>query len=1854
LTEVHDEPTFPERQRASEEGRIEGQLDVWRRELIGLTRANRLLYFRRTKVSTLEILSEGVQLHEIFADLAAGRSWGFRPAAAGGPTDETDSGEPHEWPVNDRDLLTDKPDAKTLSASLSSLHRRATQEFMEKGIWILYLAVGILHWIDPETGEEAESPVILVPVELQRENIREPFRLVLAEEDVVLNPALAVKLAEFGVNLPSIEGDEVDIEAILGSVSSTVSSQAHWEVQPRLVLALFSFHKEVMYRDLLKNEGIVAASPLVRALALGVGERGGLDFDLPPEEELDEVSPPEQVVTILDADATQRQCIHAAAEGRSFVMDGPPGTGKSQTISNMIAELLAKGRTVLFVSEKAAALEVVHKRLLAAGLADFCLELHSHKATRKEVAQELGRALNRHPVVPTEMDIANRSRLVRLRRDLSLRSEVMNSVREPLGRSLQGVLGRITQLQHLEQAPPPEPVGLDLSADRLTQILALARALAQAWTPVERGRDFVWRNLVDAHGDSGRRQRSSVRIEDAQRRLRHLEAVSSDAAEALLVHRPEDFSAVSKLDQLLEHMEVRPPGVAARWLTGRSMDEVQSTTDERHGVVLAYQRCEKALLELVGDGWSEIAPDAAASIERAGSVLGSLPIPTDLPPEEYDTARFALFRDFLAWSATELTAIDADATELASAFGLDAGSLLSADRAGRLADLVELSGYLDRPEGAWLNRVTLHRAHHAVEVLGPACTALRERRDQLSATFMDDVLQLDLQGLVLRFQQLHHGIGKLRSQYRADKKALAAVTHIGKVTPDVVALLPAALEWQRNRAVLAAVESSEAAVLGPHYYRSVDTDFTLLDQALAVAERALDLVEGALPSAAVRLLERTASPHPELLARAGRIKERLSAWGQRAEAAGVQAEFTHDLTRRPLGEAMAWCASAVEPIGVLAEVADSLSAFAGRHLSFEEMCSACHLRSEAEEHLDELATTAVFDSELLGALYRGIETNWDSLVTAVEWASTMRDRTGGPVPMVSAERFVEVEPVRGPLIAALNQWNSCRDEVLHEFIEPYASELKSDLSGTFEDARDLLAHLGSTIGDIEEWVEFERLRAQLSSLGLSEPVSYCVDGRVTADHVAGVIERACLERWADMVIETERERLGFLRSDQLDNIVREFQVLDRELIARAPATAIARCNAGRPRTTVGAAGIVAREAAKSRRHMPVRSLLDQSGEVAQALKPCFMMTPLTVSQFLPPRMRFDAVIFDEASQVRPSDAINCVYRGDQLIVAGDEKQLPPTSFFESLLRDGDDEWEEEQYDDFESVLELAKGTGGFRQLPLRWHYRSQHEDLIAYSNYSFYDGRLITFPSAQVESEELGVKLFPVEDGQYRRGGARDNPREAEVVAERVMYWAGRAVEDPARAPTVGVVAFSEAQANTIELAVEPTRLESPELESFFADDRLDGFFVKNLENVQGDERDVMIFSVGYGRDEVGKFTMNFGPLNRSGGVRRLNVAITRARMRVELVASVTGRELEFEANENPAVRHLQRYLTYAVQGPKVLALEVGEEGRDAESPFEEEVIHVIRSWGYDVVPQVGTAGYRVDIGVKDPRQSGRFLLGVECDGAMYHSSKAARDRDRLREEILRHHGWNLHRVWSTAWYRDRPEAERRLRSAIEAAVRGDGEGTAATSLAGRATTPRQEFTVVSLDAHPSWAIPYRVADVTTTARFRYEMHEEDAFPELRSILLGIVEVEGPIEDELLLRRAREAWHVGRAGSRIREAFRGALYVLEQGRKIKRIEQRFSYIAEEQLARVRVPTGDERSHRSADQICLRERKLAVLRLLEEARAASHDELTLALARLFGWNRRGHDIQLALSEAVIALMNEGTLVDDGSRIRISGQ
>jgi very-short-patch-repair endonuclease len=1833
--------------RLSGRDRVLAQIEAWRKELVNLARSNRLLHYRDTKASTLGIVREEHELGSIVKRLLAGQAWRFFDP----PFDEDDPGsvDPGDLVGEPDELITEKRDSASLLRTLRTLDRRAVQESMDKGLWILYLAAGMLTWVDPDTQEEAVSPLVLIPVTLHRDNPREPYRMTRQEEEIVLNPALVLKLQEYGIELPALEEPEdLDIDDYIASVRLAIARRLDWKVTGRLVVSHFSFHKEVMYRDLEMNAEEIADHPIVEALVHGADEGSEMDFDPLSEDQIDEHGQPEHGATVLPADATQRQCITASVAGHSFVMDGPPGTGKSQTIANMIAENIAAGRTVLFVSEKAAALEVVETRMRQVGLGDYTLELHSHKATRKEVAQELARALTHHPRSRSGMPASEFADLARKRNELSTRALAVNEVREPLARTLNSVMGRITQLQGYPQAPHPAKLTESLTAAEFGEVLSVAARLARAWGPVERGSDFLWRDLDNVSLTSSTRQRVEAEVDMALTALDLVHATAIDASSEVGLDVPHDLPGYQALLLVLEHLE-KARTIPPAWLVEDDLQPVLELRRARGAQIDARASLLERLSSVAGAHFRDL---PHAELPRFADSLGLF---TDWAlGEVLEGSRQAGLENVLAGltdTANFLQELRDRADSLSATFGLVTEEM-TFERARELGELGALSSSADKPEPDWLSPASLASAEHAGDVLQELVDTFKQQHEELGKTFTDEVLDLDLDSLIVRFDTVHSGLSKLRGAYRADKRTIAEVSRSGRFAAASVALLPQVRDWQRLNKKLAEAEARYGSALGEYYYRREDSDFDGLDRAIHVARRALELA-GPRPDikAMQRQLARGGEPTNEVRADADWVVGRSDDWLAAAEDL-LTAPFVADLKKQSLYEATALTTRLIDAVRVLLSVQEDVDAIAAHALTVAEGQAALEARAQLEQLETDLGSTLASDEQQLGGDYKAVDTDWAALDDALQWAEQLRSLLGERVGEEVARSVLSARIPARELAEALAGWLSKRDLICTNFEPARRPEVREDLMTTVGDARELLGLLRDTVPDIEVWFDYTSAREELVALGVEEPIEFCESQVLDAKAVPLVVERAMLERWADCIIKGDKKRIGSVRADQLNNVVDEFRSLDEKVIELASARVINSCNERRPRRTeLGPAGVIRREGQKQRKHMPVRKLLEETGEIAQALKPCFMMTPLTVSQFLPPGLRFDVVIFDEASQVRPSDAINCIYRGSQLLVAGDEMQLPPTSFFDASMSDQDDEYDEEEFAEFESILKLCLGAGGLRQLPLRWHYRSQHEDLILYSNHSFYEGRLISFPGAVHSADHLGVSLYHVADGVYRRGTSRDNPREASAVVDRMMHWAEWSLTNPDHAVTLGVVAFSEAQASAIEVELDRRREERFDLDPFFQEGRLDGYFIKNLENVQGDERDVMIFSIGYGADENGKFTMNFGPINRAGGMRRLNVAITRARRRVEVVSSVRSENFPSEIKAE-GVRHLHRYLDFAARGQAALALDLDDSELDAESPFEEEVLRVIRSWGYNAVPQVGAAGYRVDIGVTHPTETGRYALGIECDGAMYHSSQVARDRDRLRQEVLEGLGWTLHRIWGTSWYRDRAGQEARLRDAIEAAVQGDAPAPRKRRLEPAPDWTDEVFEVTPADERPEWAKVYAVASLRPPSSRTLEMHDPSAQPELRRMIEEVVFVEGPVSRELVLRRLREAWGVGRTGSRIRAAFDQAIRDLRARGRLVESEKDFLMADGGDPDRVRLPDGDDATtRRRIDEVPGTELRAAIEHVVDEAKQAGRDELTQAVARLYGWNRRGSDIGPALDRAVTYLMRQKRIEREGDYLRL---
>lgn len=679
--------------------------------------------------------------------------------------------------------------------------------------------------------------------------------------------------------------------------------------------------------------------------------------------------------------------------------------------------------------------------------------------------------------------------------------------------------------------------------------------------------------------------------------------------------------------------------------------------------------------------------------------------------------------------------------------------------------------------------------------------------------------------------------------------------------------------------------------------------------------------------------------------------------------------------------------------------------------------------------------------EQYGAFYKGMVTSWQAIRDALDWTIEFKKVIDKYKPN---DEFIRCVCSDGEIIKTCSAYQEIIANKLRETDEDFQWFLSLFGEPELYTQMDILLLINriqrcaNGMLLLEEWIDFVRAKKACEKEGLSEYVQQIEEQKIKPDHILPIFKKRFFRLWLDAVLPEYPAVLNFRRVNQ-ENTIHEFCELDKMQFKIAKARIKSKLINNLPPLDTfingsGELGILKRELGKKSRIMPIRKLFRNIPNLLRTLKPCLMMSPLSVSFFLEGDADpFDTVIFDEASQVCTENAIGAIARGKQVVIAGDSKQLPPTSFFSATASDTDDyDADDEEEDDsaaYESILDEAN------RLPERtllWHYRSRHEHLIAFSNTKFYHNKLITFPSNVDRDSDNGVAYVYVKEGFYNRGGKNGNVPEAQRVAELVVEHFQK---QPHR--SLGVITFGEVQQQAIETMIQAMRLKNRQYEIFFNEEKEDAFFIKNLENVQGDERDTIIFSIGYAKDAAGKFSLNFGPLNKVGGERRLNVAITRAKYNVKLVGSILPDDIDVDRVSSEGPKLLRAYIDFARRGMDALQLEVTEsENAQHDSPFEEAVYNFLERKGYELATQVGCSGYRIDMAVK---HSGQYVLGIECDGASYHSAKTARERDRLRQDILEKMGWKIYRIWSTDWIKDPITEGNRLVEAIEEALKNYG-----------------------------------------------------------------------------------------------------------------------------------------------------------------------------------------------------------------------
>ena len=1539
-----------------------------------------------------------------------------------------------------------------LAKHCRKLEREARLAIEETGANMLFLVLGFLEFPDQPNSERTyTAPLIALPVSFEKREVAgsQRFSLQFTGDDISENLSLLEKLRnDFGMVLPEFPDEPIDVNVYFAKIQEVIAKQSGFVLKHHVSLCLLSFTNMLLFRDLdptkwPKNgdSNSLIDHPIVRDIFEGRLDEGAAGFSF-KEEHLVEEGAGASIPLVYDADSSQHSAlIDVLVHKKNLVIEGAPGTGKSQTITNLIAACLREGKRVLFVAEKLAALEVVKSRLSQAGLDPFVLELHSNKTNKKLVLEEISRRITFRPTYPSDLPLLQQH-LEAHRHDLKGYADLINSVaHNAFGLTLhqimwraeksrqgistqEGVLSQITigdatQISDFELRKRLESLrhlgsqyeaigGIDASCafrgfyveplipgDEV-KLISLFEAV-NCW-----GQQFIDATMHLSHVQGARINNLSLSFcVDQLVTLRRFLVQANHKLPLQLIPRffkedQDGLKTAQSFNEFAAHVDhfrrLEAPVKAALKLESsataaglahlQALRQIGEIAGAEFGTLSELEKLHNRIVESIGKLSSAnsalVGFFSAKSIPYDGSrqrleqLLSFIDLVLEVPEEHLDIQTPGLSLDGAAQAIEQLLALQEEWTSLEKQLSdsLFVDTLPSAGEVKQaIKALREGPTWYRFFQGEWRRASRLYRTLQLNKSKVPS----RKRLDELEKTLK---------------------LIQLKERWESSPTWSLFIGRPVAGVPMPLEGYFALATW--NRRIRIASEDVMVVLIDPgivtaDYLRKLRRDFstvrieitTVLTVFKSIEEkfkRFSEFPEGHLIETKVEKIEQLAAALERHLGQLGR---HVCSEATLTEAiTGYEAA----LERSRLRERIRSNSQVKGLLGDFFSGEDTDCAAVNEALEFGQRIGELNLSQEIRRMLysgdpRELARIAI---NALETIHFGLKSVQDLTLALCEFGKfDLLTWTG-----VSAEG--DLEDFANAFLAAAKK--VVRDKNL---LVPWSQYLIRQKEA-----------IKFSLARFVELLEKKFLKAS----ELPDAYSYCVYGTITRDAFR------C------------SPRLGSFTGLKHNQIRDEFKRLDKTIIALRGRAIAFEC-AKRAAPLVGKSGVRVDDRTEmvlldylmpqQRPRMPVRKILTRAGRSIQALKPCFMMGPQAVAQYLAPGVvKFDLVIMDEASQLRPEEAIGAIARGGQLVVVGDPKQLPPTSFFSRMNQSNDDD-DQFTTTDAESILDVC--SSNFRATrALRWHYRSQHHSLIAFSNHHFYRGNLVIFPSPYAQGGQLGVRAVYLADAIYEN---QTNLREAKRVVDAVVEHISTRPKD-----SLGIVTLNVKQRDLIAEILEERLKFAQGAEAYrgFWDGQGQSLFIKNLENVQGDERDAIIISMTFGKPPGSSAVrQNFGPISRQGGWRRLNVLFTRAKKSIAVYTSLRPEDILLDGMTPEGTKVLRNYLEYARTGSLTTSEATD---REPDSDFEISVMDMLKQRGYDVTAQLGVAGYRIDIAVKHPDGPGWYLAAIECDGASYHSASSVRDRDRIRQEILESLGWRgrIWRIWSTDWFRTpRQEADK-------------------------------------------------------------------------------------------------------------------------------------------------------------------------------------------------------------------------------------
>lgn len=1458
------------------------------------------------------------------------------------------------------------------------IYKRSQEYQNEKGVNILHLVFGFIEWYEADSSDERLiSPLVALRVVLKRENIHGTDKYYLsADNDFPQhNQALSEKLFHsFGFRLPEPKREQhdntenyLDTERYLNLVRKEIcSKRPRWTVHSYMTLGQFPFDKLVMYNDLdAKNWDDITKGSLIKDILGGREDNRPITERFAKEYEIDSQEIRRKVpFTALEADASQYSAIYDVMNGQNMVIQGPPGTGKSQTIANIITSAISEGKRVLFIADKQAALQVVKSKLDEIDVGHFCLELHSDKARKSDVIDSLSKRMHLSATFSAQGQKELKDRLAALKMRRETLNEYAKCLNSPFGGAGETVHDIIWAY--------------------------LRRKLEKRNIP---------RHLIDVTITANITAMSAVELENTRSQLSCFQDLAIPMMEAYpkLVDHPwfgmTNFEIPSvDFGQCVQAVEK----------AANSAEEGTKRTD-----ALTCKGFDKGM--------------SAIEVTHLCKALDELDVPTVEQLEHWGTA--------LKAEGQALHELIKTAQHIADS-AEDTNPISSYEEVEALTVFIELLLNLDI---SLVDKITTELMEietiQIFDVMKEEKEKLQEQNEELSNTYFMESIP-DLKTLRQAAKTLRDSFPLLPIWVQPNvKKAHQLYKNLRKTSVSTSRTEMASelshLAKHSKQLTKFSTELAYTARFGSLFNNGIETDLTHIEKIISwslsirqkqknYGERGYSLLTFLLCGDHDKIKQIKRKVGPTSLEKCRTLLSCAKENGNLPATVDTLiqcSEHVHALSRtlrKAATQKTVLCEDIIIIINQLRDVQHSLSCYPTTTINQNDQQhsqpSSPNTHQKVYLFFKKIKTSDIPEKILAHIL---CEATPEQLKTPTQLAAQALIKTFNTVED-------ELTSIRKKLRINNQEFFGKPFEHLPYFI--IAQRLRK------------ASKAAETIGS---WINYNYERRLLVNDGFEELLwhwesAYTASLRVDQAFDLPLSEAFDLVYYRSLIkkaIENDNYLKKFLHLHP-SNDRKRFQELDRQVAILQRQELVHQLlnkHHAPPGNRIGSRAnwteyaLLELETSKQKKHLPLRKLLDQAGKAIQALKPCFMMSPLSVAQYLKAeKLEFDLLVIDEASQMQPEEALGALIRSKQAVIVGDRMQLPPTNFFQpSKDEDADDDSIIDTK--FESILSLA--SSAFQPTRrLRVHYRSRHESLIAFSNQRFYDNALITFPSPGDAKGSQGVSLVQV-DGTYQGQTNLDEAKAiCKAVAEHVHNFPER---------SLGIGTINKKQSELIEDEIRLLRSKDKAVDAFYRQekwgDRLEPFFIKNIETIQGDERDTIFVSTVFGPTATRlKPSQNFGAINKAAGHRRLNVLFTRARQQLVVYTSLQPTDIINDANLLKGTQVLKDYLTFAKTGSLHTGIETD---REPDSNFEIFVRDRLRQAGYEVVTQVGVAGFFIDLAIRHPRIPGTFLVGIECDGATYHSSRSARDRDILRQQVLEGLGWNIYRIWSTDWFRN-PEAE--------------------------------------------------------------------------------------------------------------------------------------------------------------------------------------------------------------------------------------